>query len=93
MERKIRPHQTQLICACFTQLLHSQHKLRALTDHEFRTSLEIKDIVVNFRLILMDMFQETIGHRRDPFFAEIFEMMKSQLLDDGPDSIHHVNID
>ena len=60
--------------------------------HEFRTSLEIKDAIENFRLILMDMFQERIGSK-DPFFAEIFEMMKSQLLDEGPDSIHHVNID
>jgi hypothetical protein len=46
----------------------------AITYHEFRTSLEIKDAIENFRLILMDMFQETIGNR-DPFFAEIFEMM------------------
>ncbi len=64
----------------------------ATTYHEIRTSLEIKDTIENFRLILMDMFQERIGSR-DPFFAEIFEMMKSQLLDEGPDSIHHVNID
>ena len=64
----------------------------ATTYHEFRTSLEIKDAIENFRLILMDMFQERIGSR-DPFFAKIFEMMKSQLLDEGPDSIHHVNID
>ena len=48
----------------------------ALTYYEFRTSLEIKDAVENFCLILMDMFQERIGHR-DFFFAEIFEMMKS----------------
>jgi hypothetical protein len=64
----------------------------AVTYHEFKTSLEIKDAVENFRLILMDMFQEKVGCR-EPFFVEIFEMMKSQLLDEGPDSIHHVNID
>ena len=46
----------------------------AITYHEFRTSLKIKDAIENFRLILMDMFQEIIGNR-DPFFAEIFEMI------------------
>ena len=46
----------------------------AITYHEFRASLKIKDAIENFGLILMDMFQETIGNR-DPFFAEIFEMI------------------
>ena len=64
----------------------------AVSYHEFKTSLEIKDAVENLRLILMDMFQESIGCQV-PFFVEIFELMKSQLLDEGPDSIHHVNID
>ena len=64
----------------------------AVAYHEFKTSLEIKDAVENFRLILMDMFQESVGCQV-PFFVEIFELMKSQLLDEGPDSIHHVNID
>jgi hypothetical protein len=38
------------------------------------------------------MFQEKVGCQ-EPFFVEVFELIKSQLLDEGPDSIHHVNID
>jgi hypothetical protein len=38
------------------------------------------------------MFQERVGCK-EPFFVEIFELIKSQLLDEGPDSIQHVNID
>ena len=56
----------------------------ALTYYEFRTSLEIKDAVENFCLILMDMFQERDFFRGDLRDDEVYQ---------GPDSIHHVIID